>query len=127
MTDHDAGIDADGITRNIARTINHVEILEGKPIPHDWSWVCKSLWKKGADDGCALNMLDSVFTNASQPQAWFFTNRDGTVSKKSTKHLTLQRIAQQFSRIALSYPENSARLSGGKVSSCSFTPVVAAS
>ena len=39
MTDHDAGIDADGITRNIARTINHVEILEGKPIPHDWSWM----------------------------------------------------------------------------------------
>ena len=83
MTDRDAGIDRDGITRNIARTINHVEILEGKSMPHDWSWVCKSLWKKGADDGCKLNILDSVLTNASQPQAWFFTNRDGMVSKKS--------------------------------------------
>ena len=75
--DRDEGIDAGGITRNIARgmcclaasparlpwarlsdmqRLAHradsapAKILHESAVEQDWEWVCKSLWKKGMEE-----------------------------------------------------------------------------
>jgi hypothetical protein len=68
--DRDEGIDAGGITRNIARDSAPAKILHESAVEQDWEWVCKSLWKKGMEEACAVNMLDTVLLANGAPQAW---------------------------------------------------------
>ena len=67
--DRDEGVDAGGITRNIARGTCRcraalrsltryyrradsapAKILHESAVEQDWEWVCKSLWKKGMEE-----------------------------------------------------------------------------
>jgi hypothetical protein len=46
----DLGVDAGGITRNIARGISTSGILTEEQKERDWHWICRSFVKKGSDE-----------------------------------------------------------------------------
>jgi hypothetical protein len=93
------GMDAGGITRNIARDRKPRKLLaEGRTSDRSWTWVVKSLVKKGGNTAsqCNVNMLDTILCRSGMPEAWYFTSRGGTIMKKQDRNLTKKATLQRW-------------------------------
>ena len=58
---------------------------------------------------CAVRVLDTVFIDGANGNsiAWYFTTKNGTISKKKKDKCTLAAVCDRFSRFSLANPHNS--------------------
>ena len=92
--------------RNISRGSGVPAFLKAPRVERSWTWMCGALWRADSADRCHVNLLDTVLCERGGLTGWYFTSRDGAVLRKQPKNVAMDRIKDDFMRIALSYDTN---------------------
>lgn len=79
---------------------------------YTWQELLNELTKTG-DITCSVRLLDTVFINSQNgTYSWYFTTKNGTVSKKKTEKSTIEAITTRFNRFSMSNPNNTLQYVG---------------
>ena len=63
---------------------------------------------KAKSNKCVLRLLDTVIADDDSSQAsWFFTTKNGVISRKKDDKISPEKILERFSQFSLSNPNNS--------------------
>ena len=98
----DPGIDGGGIRRDITRDTQVAKRLLVQATPLGWDWIMRSIYSKHAAECARVDILDTVVCEAGAVQYYMFTSSSGQVTRKNKRHASLNRVRDEFLRIALS-------------------------
>jgi hypothetical protein len=83
-----------------------------RSVSYSWEEILSLLTKSG-EVICSVRLLDTIFLNPQNGLlCWYFTTKNGAISKKKSDKCTIDAITTRFNRFAMSNPNNSLQYVG---------------